>query len=168
VAVLNGRQVCNRVPHCHGAQGGARGQAGVDSAVGHTTRQVDCQLGAPVGAGQGSTVRGWVSGRQDEQTHLMLWRTCSHVTYYRSCCYTDGDGVYKKLGLHQMHLHPIVATLYVRITQFECVPPGCRMQWACHTGELGLAPWKDSFLPSQIPQQCLGGSLSLSCRAGPL
>jgi len=28
---------------------------------------------------------------------LLLWRTCSHVTYHRSCCYMAGEGVYKKV-----------------------------------------------------------------------
>jgi len=29
---------------------------------------------------------------------LLLWRTCSHVTYYQSCRYMDGEGVYKEGG----------------------------------------------------------------------
>jgi len=29
---------------------------------------------------------------------LVLWRTCPRVTYYRSCCYMDGEGCYDKGG----------------------------------------------------------------------
>lgn len=47
VAVFDGRQVSNGVPHCDGAQGGA-GAARVNGAVGHTAWQVDRQLRAPV------------------------------------------------------------------------------------------------------------------------